>query len=335
WVQGFSVDGKVGDGSGPDAYIKKCVYVDGEDSELDGFVVEGLSIKNCGGECVRLKNRVVNAKVLENTIENCGIHDFDFESEKKNGEGIYIGTSNNQWVDDETPDNCIDNLIEGNVIRTNGNECVDIKEGSTENIVQGNFCSDQLDEESGCYNVRGDDNIISRVDLSGKCCYNCVGAAVRIGGREVGGHLHGQGNNVYDNEFVDCEGSIKVMIKHQGSICGNTCDEGNCDPFGSAVGDVLETWDQACGGSDGDGDDGDGDDDDDDDGDVGDDEDDDDGDDGDDDDDVGDDEGGDDDDGDDYGYSYDDDDDGEDNNGKGRRLWASRDRVLLRGGEIP
>ena len=37
---------------------------------------------------------------------------------------------------------------------------------------------------------------------------------------------------VYDNEFVDCEGSIKVMIKHQGSICGNTCDEGNCDPFG-------------------------------------------------------------------------------------------------------
>ena len=47
-MQGFSVDGKVGDGSGPDAYIKKCVYVDGEDSELDGFVVEGLSIKNCG-----------------------------------------------------------------------------------------------------------------------------------------------------------------------------------------------------------------------------------------------------------------------------------------------
>ena len=52
---------------------------------------------------MRLKNRVVNAKVLENTIENCGIHDFDFESEKKNGEGIYIGTSNNQVVPSTAP----------------------------------------------------------------------------------------------------------------------------------------------------------------------------------------------------------------------------------------
>ena len=47
-LQGFSVDGKVGDGSDSEDYIKKCVYVDGEDSELDGFVMEGLSIKNCG-----------------------------------------------------------------------------------------------------------------------------------------------------------------------------------------------------------------------------------------------------------------------------------------------
>ena len=47
-LQGFSVDGKVGDGSDSEDYIKKCVYVDGENSELDGFVMEGLSIKNCG-----------------------------------------------------------------------------------------------------------------------------------------------------------------------------------------------------------------------------------------------------------------------------------------------
>ena len=69
-----------------------------------------------------------------------------------------------QWVDDETPDNCVDNLIEGNVI-TNGIECVDIKEGSTENIVQGNFCSDQIDKQSGCFNIRGDDNIIRHDDF--------------------------------------------------------------------------------------------------------------------------------------------------------------------------
>ncbi|CAM9369728.1 unnamed protein product [Ascophyllum nodosum] len=163
-LQGFSVDGKVGDGSDSEDYIKKCVYVDGEDSELDGFVMEGLSIKNCGDECVRLKNRVVNAEILENTIESCGVHHTLFESEGKNGEGIYIGTSSSQLDDDELPDNCVDNLIEGNVI-TNGIECVDIKEGSTNNIVQGNLCFDHIDENSGCINIRGDDNIIRRDDF--------------------------------------------------------------------------------------------------------------------------------------------------------------------------
>ena len=47
-LQGFSVDGKVGDGSDFEDYIKKCVYVEGGDSELDGFVMEGLFVQNCG-----------------------------------------------------------------------------------------------------------------------------------------------------------------------------------------------------------------------------------------------------------------------------------------------
>ena len=42
------MDGQVGNGSDREDYIKKGVYVDGEDSELGGFVMEGLSIKNCG-----------------------------------------------------------------------------------------------------------------------------------------------------------------------------------------------------------------------------------------------------------------------------------------------
>ena len=57
-------------------------------------------------------------------------------------------------------DYCFNNLVRGNTISTNGNECVDIKEGSRENIVEDNSCTRQLDRESGCYNVRGDDNII-------------------------------------------------------------------------------------------------------------------------------------------------------------------------------
>lgn len=35
---------------------------------------------------------------------------------------------------------------------------MDIKEGSTGNIVDSNICTAQLDANSGCYNSRGDDN---------------------------------------------------------------------------------------------------------------------------------------------------------------------------------
>lgn len=48
------------------------------------------------GECVRLKHNVVNTEILDNTIENCGIHDFEYDSDDKIGEGIYIGTSSDQ-----------------------------------------------------------------------------------------------------------------------------------------------------------------------------------------------------------------------------------------------
>ena len=64
-----------------------------------------------------------------------------------------------QWVNNAT-DICTGNVVRGNTISTYGNECVDIKEGSTQNLVEENTCSDQLDEESGCYDSRGDNNTI-------------------------------------------------------------------------------------------------------------------------------------------------------------------------------
>lgn len=63
------------------------------------------------------------------------------------------------WVNN-TADICTSNVVRGNTINTYCNECVDIKEGSTENLVEENTCSDQLDDEPGCYDVRGDNNII-------------------------------------------------------------------------------------------------------------------------------------------------------------------------------
>lgn len=52
------------------------------------------------GECVRLKNFVINANITDNTIQHCGMFDFEFPGNStkqgKNGEGIYIGTSSKQ-----------------------------------------------------------------------------------------------------------------------------------------------------------------------------------------------------------------------------------------------
>ncbi|CAN0473666.1 unnamed protein product, partial [Scytosiphon promiscuus] len=50
------------------------------------------------------------------------------------------------------------NLVTGNELTPRGNECVDIKEGASFNVVENNDCAEQLDDESGCYDSRGNDN---------------------------------------------------------------------------------------------------------------------------------------------------------------------------------
>ncbi|CAN0189761.1 unnamed protein product, partial [Hapterophycus canaliculatus] len=132
---GFSVDGKVSDADEASSYADKCVYVEGPsasgDEVLEGFIMQDLSVANCGDECVRLKSFVVGAYIRENLIEDCGVRDYVYGNSGKNGEGIYVGTSSQQWADG--PDECNDNMIMDNIITPNGNECVDIKEGSTGN----------------------------------------------------------------------------------------------------------------------------------------------------------------------------------------------------------
>lgn len=61
-----------------------------------------------------------------------------------------------QWTYGE--DRCNGNLVSGNRIATYGNECVEMKEGSSNNIIENNVCSNQLDVNSGCFCSRGDSN---------------------------------------------------------------------------------------------------------------------------------------------------------------------------------
>ena len=69
-----------------------------------------------------------------------------------------------QWL--HGADSSNGNLISGNTIATHGSECVDIKEGSYGNIVEYNTCSYEMEEKSGCMNIRGDTNVIRWVNLT-------------------------------------------------------------------------------------------------------------------------------------------------------------------------
>ena len=55
-------------------------------------------------------------------------------------------------------DVCDLNYVTANIFETNGNECVEVKEGSTRNVIERNICSNQLDVDSGCFSSRGDAN---------------------------------------------------------------------------------------------------------------------------------------------------------------------------------
>ncbi|CAN0003927.1 unnamed protein product, partial [Sphacelaria rigidula] len=175
-----------------------------------------------------------------NVIEDCGIYDFRFQFDGKIGEAIYIGTSSNQWTDG--PDGSNYNLVINNKLTPRGNECVDIKEGATMNVVENNVCAEQLDEESGCYDSRGNGNTFRNNFAS-----DCLGAGIRLGGHVIDDFVYGVENDVYGNHFENTGvGSIKAMQVPQGFVCGNTCD-GDCDVTETGDDeDIAMSWDGEC-----------------------------------------------------------------------------------------
>ncbi|CAM9848428.1 unnamed protein product, partial [Ectocarpus sp. 12 AP-2014] len=199
-------------------------------SGIDGLVIRSMAIANAGGECIRLRDHVTYAEVYCNTITDCGIYDFrEEDTDGKNGKGVYIGTSSNQWDDGDNwsdgPDVCQGITVRDNFIRTKGNEGIEVKEGTVDTLIEGNEVYMQYDAESGGIGSRGDRSIIR---------YNHIkdtdGAGVRLGGHTVDGIGYGANNQVYENTMVNCRASgIKVMITPQGQICSNDIEVPDTD----------------------------------------------------------------------------------------------------------
>ncbi|HEY3508932.1 MAG TPA: right-handed parallel beta-helix repeat-containing protein [Kribbella sp.] len=220
-LDGFTIDGLHGSSSSIDGYRDKLVYVMST-SPGDGvgtLTIRNMRLKNAGSECLRLRYLVTNADVHDNTIGPCGVWDFKFNDGGKNGEGIYLGTAPEQQGEngapDDQPDRSRNNRIHDNSIATYGNECVDVKENATENVVENNDCSEQKDPSLGGLDARGSGNTFRYNTI-----HDNTGAGVRLGGDTA---TDGTANNIYGNAITNnAGGGIKFMRTPQGTVCGNT-----------------------------------------------------------------------------------------------------------------
>ena len=238
-LDGFSIDGLHGDATKEKGYSDKLIYAVGKAKGKGVTEVKILNmlVKNAGGECIRFRYFAKRNEIAYNTIVGCGAFDFVLKGDGKNGEGIYIGTAPEQLDDGRNPskerDESNNNWIHHNTIDTQGNECVDIKEGSYGNIVEYNNCTGQKDSESGGLDARGSKNILRYNEVRGN-----VGAGIRLGGDKEDDGIN---NDVYENIIQNNRsGGVKIQREPQGKICGNKTG-GNSK--GDSVGSYGEDFD--------------------------------------------------------------------------------------------
>lgn len=219
-INGFTVNGLWGKGNSKIDYRDKLIYVQGKgnNSGVEGLKITNMYFINAGGECLRLRYYAKNNEIANNTIKNCGIYNFKFGGMKnKNGEGIYIGTAPEQLNDGKNPTNTTDestnNWIHHNKINTQGNECVETKEGSGQNIIESNECTEQKDPNSAGISIRSNNNIVRFNRIT-----KTDGSGIRIGGDTTNDGIN---NQVIGNNINNTGGGIKFQAKEQQQVCGN------------------------------------------------------------------------------------------------------------------
>lgn len=184
--------------------------------EVRNVTLRGNTVRDTGGECIRLKYLAVRNEVADNRIGPCGAVNFNLRASRKNGEGVYVGTAPEQLDRNPTrqSDASNQNWVHDNVITTRA-ECVDIKEGASLNVVERNRCSGGLDPDGSGLDSRGNDNVFRWNTVT-----DVVGKGVRLGGDTA---TQGVNNEVFGNTLVRTGGhAVGAMRLPQRRICGNT-----------------------------------------------------------------------------------------------------------------
>ena len=177
-------------------------------------------VDNIGYEGIHLRAFTIDSKVVGNTIKNTGKRDPFY------GEGIYIGTSENNWCAQTScqPDRTDRTLLMANNISLTGAQPIEVKEGTSagiirDNVIDGTAAMPRAEE---WVKVKGNDWSI----------YNNQGKNSTVHGFAVIGSVAGWGlrNAFYGNTAPVGAAGYGFFIHEQGSkgtsgtrvYCSNT-----------------------------------------------------------------------------------------------------------------
>jgi Protein of unknown function (DUF1565)/Right handed beta helix region len=204
----------------------RLIYIGAADVTRDvtGIEIRNMFLSGAGGECVRLRNNAHDNVIADSVIQYCGMFgkksDDSQRAEFHNGEGVYIGTSPKS---DSQPmhenDASSGNQVTGNIIRTFGSECFNVKENAHDNVFENNQCfgnTESAEFDGSNIELRGHNNIVRNNTISGS-----EGVAIKIKSDseeyDKGGNIV-EGNQISD---VAAEAFQFESDAQPGQMCGN------------------------------------------------------------------------------------------------------------------
>jgi len=204
----------------------RLIYIGASDASRDitGIEIRNMFLNGAGGECVRLRNNAHDNVIADSVIQYCGMFgkksDNAQRAEFHNGEGVYIGTSPKS---DSQPmhenDASSGNQVTGNIIRTFGSECFNVKENAHDNVFENNQCfgnTESAEFDGSNIELRGHNNVVRNNTISGS-----EGVAVKI---KSDSEEYDKGGNVVEGNQISDVAAEAFQVEsdaQQGQMCGN------------------------------------------------------------------------------------------------------------------
>jgi hypothetical protein len=120
-------------------------------------LIDGLTVSQIGDEAIHLRGFSTDNTVSNNRVSDTGLRKPKF------GEGIYLGTAESNWCDisECEPDRSDRNVVRGNSISGTTSESIDIKEGTSDGVIEDNrFDGSAITAADSWVDVKGNGYLI-------------------------------------------------------------------------------------------------------------------------------------------------------------------------------